>query len=132
MELHIRRDAPVRELVDLHNMVANKLGEAPVSASWKQSKGKLVERLKALKAKMPTTADSKSVRGASGPVIGDTILAMAADPMLSYDEIADSIRTSQGTNTSAKSVASVICIARKNGVKIPKRKKAKRTNKDEK
>lgn len=127
MELNISAEAPAKDLVAAHNRLAKELGEAPVELPWKQPKATLVKRIEELKAKVAESPEPE-VREARQPVVSETVLAMAADPASSYEEIAEAVRLEHGSKTSAKSVASIVCNARKKGVDIPKRAKRKKAD----
>lgn len=130
MKLTISAEAPAKDLVAAHNVLAKELGEDPVGLPWKQPKATLVKRIEELKAKVAESPEPEA-REPRQPVVSETILAMAADPASSYEEIAAAVGEEHGSKTSAKSVASIICNARKKGVDIPKRVKSRKTDETE-
>lgn len=56
-----------------------------------------------------------------GPSVKGRVLELAADPSLSWKDVARLVREELGTGTSDKSVASIVCGAKKAGAGIPPR-----------
>ncbi len=101
-------DLTTAELLNLHNALC------PPDAKltqWKKSKDKLVAIIE----------DLQPIPNAK--TISQTIMAMLMDAELNYAEIVSAVREQfPDARTTARSVASMACVARRNGIAVPKRK----------
>ncbi len=122
-------DMMTAQLIERHN----KLCPADERiASWKASKAKLVERIEKLGAAAPKPSAAAAAEGADGEpkaTIGASVRALLLDPKLSYQDIVDLVRAAHpDAATTARNVASVACVLRRNGTEVPMRRGAKGAN----
>lgn len=132
-------DLTVAELLTIHNRLV--VDEDRQLKSWKRAKDLLIERIREAQevARMAQTleddatrldvvADSEEGENAEDTTenltIGSVVSQLVLNPLLSYDQIVDMIRSQfPGANTSRRSVASVAARLRKAGVIVPLRRK---------
>lgn len=132
-------DLTVAELLTIHNRLV--VDEDRQLKSWKRAKGLLIERIREAQevarmaqelednaTRLDVVADSDEGENAEGTTenltIGSVVSQLVLNPLLSYDQIVDMIRSQfPGANTSRRSVASVAARLRKAGVIVPLRRK---------
>lgn len=123
-----------RELIQVHNGLCQ---SDQWIDEWKASKQALVDRIEAL----ATTEERRELANSTAmapftdndvcaeetpkkPRVKDMVLELAANPLLTMQEIADAVTSELGTSTTARSCASVVCVFNKTATdedKVPAR-----------